>query len=106
MPDGAIVTLAIDDANDLPQEKLEHIAAEIQAKWEQDAQRLRRAFEQESWQLKGEVLALERQVNQILSRPTLYINQRDFHMSEYKTEIKGNFQGALGEGAHAHHLNY
>jgi len=110
-PGGALVTIVIEDVGATSSEHLEKVRAEVQAEAEQKSQYLRGALEDErrtSLLLTGEVRALERIVDKLLSKEktAYYLEKGGITMSEFKNTIQGNFQGAMGDSAQASNLSY
>ena len=105
-PGGAVVTIVVEDADDIPLGQLEQIRASIQAEAERKARRFRKALESEKQSvllLKGEVRALERTVDKFLSRPTIYLEGGDAIMGD---EYNVGQAGAVGPNAHAHDMTF
>lgn len=110
-PGGALVTIVVEDVENTSLEQLERLKADIQSEAEQKSQLLREALEDERRTrllLTGEVQALERIVDKVLSREktAIYLEKGGITMSEFKNTIQGNFQGAMGDGARATNLSY
>lgn len=110
-PGGALVTIVVENVEDAPSEQMERLRADIQSEAEQKSQFLRAALEDERRTrllLTGEVQALERIVDKLLSREktAFYLEKGGITMSEFKNTIQGNFQGAMGDGAQATNLSY
>lgn len=105
-PGGAVVTIAIEEAEDASPEQMTRLRAAIQSEAEQKAQRLREALEGEKQSvllLKGEVRTLERMVDKLLSRPTFYLQGGDARVGD---EYNTGQAGAVGPQAHAHDMTF
>ncbi len=104
-PGGAIVEIVIDNSDDFPTDEAKQVASEIKLIAENYRDGFRLALEQRD----RDYLRLEARFDQ-LQKDYVRLAERliigAITVNEYKTEIKGNFQGALGEDAQAHHLNY
>jgi uncharacterized protein YjbI with pentapeptide repeats len=104
-PGGAVVTIVVEEAEDTSPAQVKQLKAALQAEAEQKAQYLRQALEseRESLSLKGEVRALERTVDKLLSRPTFYLQGGDARMGD---EYKVGQAGAVGPQSHAHDMTF
>lgn len=90
---GAIATLVLEESKDIAVEEVEAIRATIQAEAERNIEAFRHALvskDKDIAQLQGEVRALDRTINSMMSKlqPVIYINQGQVE--------------AMGDGAHAH----
>lgn len=103
---GAIVSIVVEDAKDIAPGQMEMLRAALQSEAEEKAQRLRQALESESrtvLSLRGEVNALERMVDRLVSKPTYYLKGGDVKMGD---EYNIGQAGAAGPNAHAHDMTF
>jgi len=95
---GAVVTLVLEPQIEQNPEQLEELKKVIESEWEQKSRWLRKEIENENLILRGEVRALERQINSLFSKPTFYLEQGNITSDTYN--ISGQ-AGAVGPNAYA-----
>jgi hypothetical protein len=105
-PGGAVLTIVVEDVGDTSPKQTERLKTAIRAEAEEKVCRLREALESERVSvlvLGTEVRRLEQMVDNLLSRPTFYLQEGDVIMGDkYNT----GQAGAVGPHAHAHGMTF
>jgi uncharacterized protein YjbI with pentapeptide repeats len=108
---GAVVTLAIDNADDISSESLKQLKTELEETARQVIEFERKALvERETrLQLEGEVKQLNSVVDKLILKPSFaYYNQENTTVGDVKMgdTFNTNQAGAVGPNAHAHDMTF